>query len=116
MAKTKIFSTRDLYLASALVTLKFYVVNIDYQIEGEKNQPVGYFNFEETPELKEAEKKYWQGLLSIEPRTYINNMRGLKAQVIGTYKGPRVDRSQFKTMAKSSAESQVSTQSFHKEK
>ena len=101
MPKENIFSTRDLYLASVLVTLKFYNVGIDFQIEGEKNQPVGYFSFEDCPELREAEKKYWQGLLSLEPRTYINNLRGLKAQVTNIYKGPRVDHSKFKKASSS---------------
>ena len=86
------FSTRDLYLASTLVSLKFYMVGIDYQYEGERNQPVGYFKFEKTPELVEAEKKYWQGLLSIEPRTFVTNMRGLKSQVATVYKGPNSGR------------------------
>jgi len=92
----KIFSTRDLYLATTLVTLKFLMTGIDFQVEGDKNMPVGYFNFEETEQLKEAEKKYWQGLLAIEPRTFITNLRGLKAQVSNIYKGPRVDYSKFK--------------------
>lgn len=92
----EIFSTRDLNLASVLVTLKFYMVGIDYQIEGEKNQPIGYFNFNDSPELREAENKYWQGLLAVEPRIFLNNLRGLKAQVITVYKGPRTDFSKFK--------------------
>ena len=96
MPKQKIYSTRDLYLASILVTLKFPLISIDFQIEGEKNQPVGYFNFEDNLELKEAEKQYWSGNLSVEPRIYINNVRGLKAQVVNIYKSPTIDRSQFK--------------------
>lgn len=96
MTKQKIFSTRDLYLASVLTTLKFPMAGIDFQIEGEKNQPVGYFNFEDSVELRDAEKKYWQMMLSVEPRTYVNNLRGLKAQVTNIYKGPRVNLSQFK--------------------
>ena len=96
MTEENIFSTRDLYLASTLVTLKFPIVGIDFQIEGEKNQPVGYFNFENTAELHDAESKYWSALLSVEPRSLINNMRGLKARVTNIYKGPRVDQSKFR--------------------
>ena len=92
----KMFSTRDLYLASTLVSLKFYMVGVDYQIEGEKNKPVGYFNFEESPELIEATQKYLQGQLAIEPRIFITNLRSLKAQVTNIYKNPNVDMSKFK--------------------
>ena len=85
----EIFSTRDLYLASTLVTLRFFMTGIDYQAEGEGRQPVGYFNFEKTVELVDASKKYLQGLLSIEPRTFITNLKSLKSEVNNYYKGPR---------------------------
>jgi len=91
-----LFSTRDLYLAATLVTLKFYMNGVDFQIEGERSMPVGYFKFEESPELREAEKKFWQGLLAVEPRAFITNMRGLKAQVSNVYKGPHQNHSKFK--------------------
>ncbi len=84
----KFFSTRDLYLASSLVTLGFFVTNIDFQIEGEKRRPVGYFEFENTPELKEAGKKFWTGQLLIEPRSFVTSMRGLKSQVENVYQSP----------------------------
>ena len=74
MEENKIFSTRDLYLAATLVTLKFYLTGIDYQIEGTKNLPIGYFKFESTPEVMEAKAKYMQGLLSVEPKLYITNL------------------------------------------
>ena len=84
----KFFSTRDIYLATTLITLRFTMVGLDFQIEGEKNNPVGYFKFENSPELREAEKKYWQGNLAVEPKLFITNMRGLKAQISNIYKGP----------------------------
>ena len=93
MEKPEIFSTRDLYLASTLISLKFYMLNIDYQVEGSK--PVGYFNFEDTPELRKAETDYWQGRLMVEPRSFVDNLRGIKARVTNIYKGPRVDYSKF---------------------
>ena len=42
----KVFSTRDLYLASTLVTLHYELLGIDYQVEGIKPKPIGYFKFE----------------------------------------------------------------------
>jgi len=89
MEKDKIFSTRDIYLATALVTLGFEITSIDYQQEGERPQPVGYFNFTETEGLVEQKNKFWAGKLSVEPRSFVGNLRGLKAEVTNAYKGPR---------------------------
>lgn len=87
MEKT-LFSTRDIYLASTLITLKFYMIGIDYQIEGDRNRPVGYFRFEDTASLKDAIQKYMQGLLSVEPKTFITNLHSLKSSVTNTYNNP----------------------------
>jgi len=76
-----VYSTRDLSLASTLITLKFYMKGIDYQIEGQKNQPVGYFKFEDTPELRDARQKYMQGLILVDPREFMQNVHMLKAEV-----------------------------------
>lgn len=85
----ELFSTRDIHLAATLVTLKCYMVGVDYQHEGDNPRLVGYFKFNDTEELRDIEKKYWQGLLSVEPRTFISNFRGLKAQITNTYKKPQ---------------------------
>ena len=82
------FSTRDLNLATTLITLRFEMTGIDYQVEGEKQRPVGYFNFEDSMELQEATRKFWSGDLSVEPRNFMNNLRGLKAQINNFYKSP----------------------------
>jgi len=94
--KDELFSTRDLNLASTLVTLKFFMVNVDFQIEGIKRLPVGYFSFEETEKLQETIRLYWQGKLMVEPMAFVTTLRGLKAQVSNVYNSPRVDMSQFK--------------------
>ena len=87
--ESKTFSTRELYLAATLVTLKFFVTNIDYQIEGEKQRMVGYFEFEDTPELREVEKKFWKGEeMLISPRMLFSEMRGLKSRTTNYYKSP----------------------------
>ena len=82
------FSTRDIYLAATLICLHFYVANIDYQVEGKSPRPVGYFQFEATPELQKAEKAFWQGKLAVEPRQFVTNFRGLYSQVNDKYKSP----------------------------
>lgn len=84
----EIFSTRDLYLAATLVSLKFYLTGIDYQIEGDRNQPVGYFKFEDTPAIREAKAKYTQGLLSVEPKNFVTNLKSLKSEIVNMYKNP----------------------------
>ena len=86
-----IFSTRDLYLASTLITLRFKMIGIDFQIEGDRNQPLGYFKFEDTKTLRDAESKYIQGLLSVEPKTFVGNMRSLKAEVSNIYRNPHMN-------------------------
>lgn len=88
----EIFSTRDLSLAATLVSLKFYLTGIDYQIEGDKNLPIGYFKFENTPEIQEAKSKFTQGLLLVEPKLFVTNLKSLKSEVINTYKNPHFDR------------------------
>lgn len=85
------FSTRDLYLASTLVTLHFKMIATDMQWEGLKQRPIGYFKFEESPELKEARSNYNQGLVLIEPRQYMNNLQSLKADVMNFAFNPNSD-------------------------
>lgn len=84
----RMYVTRDLYEAATLVTLKFFMEHVDYQIEGERRFPVGYFNFEDTPELQEARKKYIQGLIQVEPKALFSSFKALKAQVVNSYKKP----------------------------
>ena len=90
----KVFSTRDLYLASTLVTLHFKMLKIDYQIEGIKPRPIGYFNFLETPEIREARSQYNQGLVLVEPRLYMSNLQSLKAEVTNMFQNPNSSMNQ----------------------
>jgi len=71
------------------MTLGFEITNVDFQLEGQRNYPVGYFNFENTQELRNAEKDFWQGKVVVEPRAFVTNMRGLKANISNVYKNPR---------------------------
>jgi hypothetical protein len=82
------FMTRDLYLASTLVTLHFPLLGIDYQIEGVKPKPIGYFKFEDTPQLHETRNDYNQSLLLVEPKQFISNLQSLKAEVVNMFQNP----------------------------
>lgn len=82
------FSTRDLYLASTLVTLRFAMIGIDMQIEGIKPKAIGYFKFEDSPELRETRAKYNQSGLLVEPKLFISNLQSLKAEVTNMQQNP----------------------------
>ncbi len=83
-----IFSTRDLTMAATLITLKFPMVGIDYQITGMKGNPVGFFKFNDSELLKEARQKYMQSLLSVEPKLFMTNVHSLKAEVQNAFTSP----------------------------
>ena len=86
----EIFSTCDVYLASTLISLKFRMVGIDYQFTGDRNRPIGFFKFEESDALKEARTKYTQGLISIEPKLFVTNLKSLKSEVMGAFNNPHL--------------------------
>lgn len=82
------FMTRDLYLASTLVTLHFPLLGIDYQIIGTKPKPIGFFKFEDSPELHATRNDYNQSLLLVEPKLFISNLQSLKAEVVAMFDNP----------------------------
>lgn len=86
----QVFSTRDLYLAATLVTLRFFMTGIDYVVEGSKNNPVGFFKFEDSALLQETKNKYQQSLLSVEPKAFVTNMHSLKAEVVNVQNNPHL--------------------------
>ena len=86
--KPSVYSTRDIYLSSTLLTLRFELLGIDYQYEGERDKPVGYFQFEESPQLFAACDDYWNKKLSVEPNEFVASLRGLRAQLNNHYKNP----------------------------
>lgn len=83
-----VFSTRDLTLAAVLITLKFRLEGTDVQYSGTKQTPDLYWKFYETPSLIEARQCYSQGLLQVEPKVFVTNLRSLKAEVVGAYSNP----------------------------
>lgn len=92
MKDENIFSTRDIVVAAALLTHKFVYVGIDIQIEGDKGRPVGYFKFENTPDLQEARTRFTMGHLLVEPRAFMTNLHGLKTEVVNIHKNPHINR------------------------
>ena len=90
---SEFFSTKDITLASTLVTLKFYMTGVDYQLEGEKVNPICYFNFENTKDLQDAIKKYMQSLIAVEPKMYMTNLRALKSEIDNLHNNPHMGKS-----------------------
>lgn len=88
-AEPKLFSTRDLGLAATLMSHGFQAVGIDFQFEGNKRTAVGYWSFEDVPEMRRIEQDFWSGSVRLEPRTFLVNMRSLKSQVVGAERAPR---------------------------
>jgi len=85
---SKIYSTSDLCLASTLICNKFFMIGIDYQIEGQKNSPVGYFKFEDSPNLQTARQKFLQGMLRVDPREFHRNLHTLRSEVLKMASNP----------------------------
>ena len=85
------FMTRDLYLASTLVTLHFPLIGTDYQQEGVKVRMIGYFKFTESPELRATISDYNQGLILVDPRAFIQTLQALKADVMNFMNNPNSD-------------------------
>lgn len=92
MTQSNIYSTKDISLAASLMSLKFLMVGIDYQIEGMKNLPVGYFKFENTEKLQDTIRKYMQSMLMIEPRNFMSNIKTLKSEVQSIKDNPHSQR------------------------
>lgn len=83
-----VFSTRDLYLAATLMTLRFPLIGVDFQIEGSKNHPIGYFKFENTKQIAEAKRLYMQSMLSVEPRLFVSQLDSLRAEIANIRNNP----------------------------
>lgn len=88
--ESQIFSSRDIYLSAALICLKFYCVGVDFQIEGSKSNAVGWFKFLDSNLLQEAKSKYLQGLISVEPRAYVQALHSLKSEVANVHNNPHI--------------------------
>ena len=87
-----LYSTKDISLAASLMSLKFLMLGIDYQIEGMKNMPVGYFKFENTEKLQETIRKYMQAMIVVEPRNFMSNIKTLKSEIQSIKDNPHSQR------------------------
>lgn len=74
------FSTTDLIQAAVLQTLGFSVVDVAYQIEGDKSRAQGIFSFIDSPELKKALLQNLSRKLAVEPNTFMTNLKALKSE------------------------------------
>ena len=81
------FVTRELILGATLLTLGFELIGIDYQYE--RDRLVGYFKFKNNEMLQEANRKFMQRLLLVEPVAFQGNTRFLKSQTNNQQKSPQ---------------------------
>jgi hypothetical protein len=75
------FSTRELVLAAALSSLGQTVLNLDVAYEGSKNNPVGFFIFQDSEELQELVRQIRTKKALVEPHAFQNSIRSLKSWV-----------------------------------
>lgn len=87
--KVPFYTTRDITEACAMLTLGFFVERVDSQLEGNRIQPVCYFNFFQTPQLSEALTKFRRKEVMVEPQEFMSNLRSLKAYTTNVYKSPK---------------------------
>ncbi len=78
--ETTTYKTKDIVLASTLVTLKFPVVSHEIEYLGSRPSNYTYFIFEDSPRLQDAIKKIENKLVVVEPYALCGNMRMLKSQ------------------------------------
>lgn len=74
--KNNIFRTADLAITAALCVSGFIVQEV------ERVSPTrSVFLFGESAELRDTVNKYWRGELRIEPQSYFNQLKILKARI-----------------------------------
>jgi hypothetical protein len=74
------FSSRDIYLASTLVSLGFKVEGTDVEQIGVNPRLISYWKFKDSPELREAKRMYASSELLVEPKLLFSTMQALKAE------------------------------------
>jgi len=82
------YKTQNLWYNYKNKNLKFPLQGIDFQIEGAKVRPIGFFKFTDTSGLQEAITKYTQGMLAVEPRIFVANLNRLKGEVFTAFDRP----------------------------
>jgi len=89
MADEKVYVTKDLYEAAALVSVGIRETGIDIQKEGSDARQIGYFRFAPSEKLDAALTDYASGKLLVEPRLYSANVKRLKSSVSTSFRAPR---------------------------
>jgi len=97
-AGDKTYIIKDLYLAAALLSIKLPILEMNIQYESKKHYrsgvlesvPIGYFTFENSPELTTAVNMYLNREMRLEPIEYFVNVRSLKSQITTATKSPFV--------------------------
>lgn len=74
--QTSFFQTSEFGLVATLLTLGFHVDHLD-----NSNPNRVTFFFIQVDELAETLKKYWDGSLCVEPKSYWNTLRELKGRI-----------------------------------
>lgn len=70
----KDYKTKNLYLAAILKTLGHNVITL----ENENNTPTKYFVFDESDELQNDIKSFWNNELKVMAKEFYDNVRSLK--------------------------------------
>ncbi len=73
---TSLYQCADLGLTTVL-SLHFPIISINRQ----PNTRKAFFSFEQTKELSDLIQTYWRGELRIEPKTYFDQLRTIKARL-----------------------------------
>ena len=73
---TNLYQCADLGL-TVVLSLYFPIISINRQANSKK----AYFSFEQTKELSNLIQTYWRGELRIEPKTYFDQLRTIKARL-----------------------------------
>jgi hypothetical protein len=74
--RSSFFETSDLPLAVTLLTLGIPLVSLDTS-----NPSRVIFQFQQTEETQQIVSQYWEGKLTVEPKTFLNTQRELKARI-----------------------------------
>ena len=82
------YMVKDLYLAAALLSLKFNIIEMNIQYEGKVPHPIGYFTFENSADMVAAVNMYLNREMRVEPIEYFTNVHSLKSQVMTAAKSP----------------------------
>jgi hypothetical protein len=80
----KILKENDFYRTSDLALAT--TISLFYPIEAidKQNPRKAYFVFKREEGLDELIEKYWKGELRIEPKTFFNQLRVIKARLYGS--------------------------------